>query len=68
MPHGEAGLGGNVLKDDGTGFYKTAGSDGALLGIEDRGIGAPGVNAHGLRWGALGRGSALAPHVRLKTN
>ncbi len=49
MPGGQTGFGGDVLKDDGAGFYEAAGGDGAFFGVEDRGVGSTGVYAtHGL--------------------
>ncbi len=61
MPSGEAGFGGDVLEDDGTGFYEAAGGDGALFGVEDRGVGSTSVDAtHGLGlflgWGLASEG------------
>ena len=51
VPGGEAGFGGDVLEDDGAGFDEAAGGDGAVFGVEDRGVGSAGVDAaHGLGW------------------
>ena len=50
MPPGQAGLGGDVLKDHGTGFDKAASGDGAFLRVEDRGVGSTSVHSHGLGW------------------
>jgi hypothetical protein len=52
VPDGQAGFGGDVLEDHGAGFYEAAGGDGALFGVEDRGVGAAGGYTHGL-WGGL---------------
>ena len=45
LPGGEAGLVGDVHKDDGAGLDEAAGGDGAVLAIEDGGVGAAGVDA-----------------------
>ena len=55
MPDGQAGFCGDVLKDDGAGLDEAAGGDGPLFGVEDRRVGAAGVDAHGL-WGGSGVG------------
>ena len=52
---------GDVLKDDRAGFDEAAGGDGAVLAVEDRRVGAAGVDAMPMPEGlaALGRGTAL---------
>ena len=37
LPHIQSGLLGDVLKDNGPGFYEAARGDGALFGVENRG-------------------------------